>query len=124
MPAQNLPGKAWRIGRRIVTVIALTIIGVQPVAAQETAEECTVPPDLKPLIDLMDTLSQLAFVGGISLATIGFLIAAILILLPGQDRTRRGKKVAENVFYGTILLLSADMVVSFLSSQVAGTTCV
>lgn len=123
--AVHLPDAVRRtVAKALLWGIGLLLVGAGPAAAQESTDACTVPPDLQPLIDLLDTLSQLAFVGGIGLATVGFSVAAILILLPGQDRSRRGKEFVQNVFIGTVLLLSADMVVSFLTSQLAGATCV
>jgi len=123
--AVQLPATVLRtVTKALSGGTGLLLVGSVPVAAQEAAEECSVPPSLQPLLALLDTLSQLALLGGVGLATIGFSVAAILILLPGQDRARRGKQLAQNVFIGTVLLLSAEMVVSFLSSQVAGITCV
>jgi hypothetical protein len=50
-------------------------------------------------------------------------LAGILILVPGEDYSRRGKQVAKNVLIGTVLLLSASMITSFLVSQMGSTIC-
>jgi hypothetical protein len=98
------------------------LVLTQPAAAQ-TAENCSVPSDLQPLIDLLNTLGELAFIAGIALATIGFSVAGLLFMMPGVEYTRRAKQVGTNVFIGAIILLSANMVVSFLVSQLGTTMC-
>jgi hypothetical protein len=112
--------------RRSVRIILGTALSalflVQPAAAQP-AEDCTVPPDLQPLIDLLNTIGELAFIAGIALATVGFSVAGLMFMMPGQEYARRGKQVAKNVFIGTIILLSANMVVSFLTSQLGTSLC-
>jgi hypothetical protein len=45
-------------------------------------------------------------------------------MIPGEDWTRRGKLVAKNVFIGVVLLLSANMIVSYLTVQMGANTCV
>jgi hypothetical protein len=43
--------------------------------------------------------------------------------MPGEDNSRLGKKVAKNVLIGTVLLLSANMIVSFLVNELGTTIC-
>ena len=85
--------------------------------------DCETPPSFEPLLGLLDSLVELAFIGGILLGTLGFLVAALFLILPGQDNSRRGKLVAKNVFIGSILLLSAQLIVDFLVSQLGATLC-
>lgn len=99
------------------------LLTVQPVAAAHSSLECTPPESLSPLIDLLHSLGELAFLAGVSIGTIGFLFAGICLMLPGEDWTRRGKGVAKNVFIGVILLLSANMIVSYLVSKMGGAIC-
>lgn len=122
-PVQALKGKpnGAPLTQALVLGIAIVLFST-PVAAQ-SAEDCTVPPDLQPLIDLLNTVGELAFIAGIALATVGFSIAGLLFMMPGQEYTRRGKQVAKNVLIGTIILLSANMVVSFLTSQLGTSLC-
>jgi type IV secretory pathway VirB2 component (pilin) len=111
--------------RGVVTlslVLVSTLLSVQPVAAAHDSLECTPPDALTPLVDLLHSLGELAFLAGVSIGTIGFLTAGIFLMLPGEDWTRRGKGVAKNVFIGVILLLSANMIVSYLVSQM-GVIC-
>jgi hypothetical protein len=73
---------------------------------------------------LLHTLTDVAFLLGIGLATLGFTVAGILIAGPfGDDYTQHGKRTVKRVFIGTVLLLSAGMIVSFLTSQMGGTFC-
>jgi len=84
---------------------------------------CEVPEGLTPLFDLMDTFTQIAFIAGVGLALIGLLVAAIYFQMPGEDNTRRAKKIAKNVLFGTILLLAANGIVSFLVNELGTTIC-
>jgi hypothetical protein len=78
---------------------------------------------MEPLFTLLHSITELAFIGGIGLATFGFSVAGLLYIVPGQDYTRLGKKVAKNVLIGTVLLMSANMIVGFLISQLGGVIC-
>jgi hypothetical protein len=78
---------------------------------------------MQPLFDLLNTFVEIAFIAGIAFATLGFLWAGILFMMPGEDTTRRAKRVARNTLIGTVLLLGANVIVSFLVSQLGATTC-
>jgi hypothetical protein len=84
---------------------------------------CNPPENLQPLFDLLNSITELAFLGGIGLATLGFTSAGLLLIAPGQDYTRLGKSVAKNVLIGSILLLSANMITSYLVSQLGANIC-
>lgn len=76
------------------------------------------------MFELLHTLTDVAFLMGVGLATLGFTVAGILIAGPfGDDYTQYGKRTVKRVFIGTVLLLSAGMIVSFLTSQMGGTFC-
>jgi len=107
----------------MLSLILVSTLLAQPAAAAHDSLECTPPDSLSPLIDLLHSLGELAFLAGVSIGTIGFLTAGIFLMLPGEDWTRRGKTVAKNVFIGVVLLLSANMIVSYLISQMGGTIC-
>lgn len=122
-PVQALKAKAREVPLKQLLIAGLATILFSAPAAAQTADDCTVPPDLQPLVDLLNTIGELAFIAGIALATVGFSIAGLLFMMPGQEYTRRGKQVAKNVLIGTIILLSANMVVSFLTSQLGTSLC-
>ena len=114
-----------RIGALKLLLFAL-LLGVvpQPVAASHDNLSCSAPPELLPLFELLHTLTDVAFLMGVGLATLGFTVAGILIAGPfGDDYTQHGKRLVKRVFIGTVLLLSAGMIVSFLTSQMGGTFC-
>lgn len=97
---------------------------ITPLAtATSTDLDCATPSSFEPLIGLLDSLVELAFIAGIGLGTLGFLVAALFLMLPGQDNSRRGKLVAKNVFIGSVLLLSAQLIIDFLVSQLGATLC-
>lgn len=107
-----------------VSVLLLALVAATGrAAAAHDALPCEVPPDLVPLFEVLDTIAQVAFLGGVGLATLGFVVGGVYIVLPGEEYTRRGKDVAKHVLLGTILLLSANMIVSFLVSQFGVTIC-
>jgi len=109
---------------RITAVSTVVLVALSaPVAASHSTLPCPVPPPLEPLFNLLDTFTQLAFISGVSLGLLGFTIAGVFFVIPGEEWTRRGKQLSRNVLYGTILLLSANMIVSFLVSELGTTVC-
>jgi len=81
---------------------------------------CSPPPGLEPLFNFLNSITELAFLGGVFLATLTFVVAGIAFIWPGQDYNRLGKKIATNGFFGTILLLSANMITSWIVSNFPG----
>jgi hypothetical protein len=106
----------------VASFTVLTVVPA-PVAAAHDSLPCSPPSSFQPLFDLLHSLTQLAFIGGIALGTLGLLTASLFVLLPGEDSTRRGKQVAKNTVIGTILLLSSNMVMQFLTSELGTTIC-
>ena len=74
-------------------------------------------------MNLLHSFTELAFLGGVALAVLGYSIAGILIMLPGEDSSRRGKQVAKNVTIGVLLLLSANLIVGFITNEMGGVIC-
>lgn len=114
-----------RQGLKLCTSSIILLIAVTgTVSASHDSLDCDTPSSFEPLLGLLDSLVELAFLGGIGLGTLGFLVAALFLMLPGQDNSRRGKLVAKNVFIGAVLLLSAQMIVDFLIIQLGeGALC-
>ena len=112
---QQLPAKT------IGVLWALTLF-IQPGAAQTDSvpEDCTVPDGVDPIVNFLNSVTELAFLAGVSLATLTFVVAGIYLILPGQDNTRKGKKIAKNGLLGALLLLSAEMVTSYIVGQFPG----
>lgn len=94
-----------------------------PVSASHSNLNCGIPPNLEPLLNLLHAFTELAFIGGVGLAVLGYSISGILLMFPGEDNSRRGKKVAKNVTFGVILLLSANMIVGFITNEMGGVIC-
>ncbi|WP_201289471.1 pilin [Halobaculum saliterrae] len=108
----------------VTAITALILTASAPASASHGTLKCEVPSSLLPLFDLLHTLTDVAFLMGVGLATLGFTVAGILIAGPfGDDYTQHGKRTVKRVFIGTVLLLSAGMIVSFLTSQMGGTFC-
>jgi len=115
-----------KIRRRVATlisVIASISITAQPAAASHGNLGCSPSQAFEPLFQLLHALTELAFLGGVLLATLGFLTAGILIIIPGQEYTRRGKQIAKSVLIGIVLLLSANMIVQFIINQLGSVVC-
>lgn len=128
IPVQQL----FSLLETLVHLGSLLCLFVGTVAAQEDSGEelsflnleCTPAEALMPLFQLIDSLVQLAFFGGIGLGTLGFMTAGIMLMLPGDDWNRRGKSVAKNTFIGVVILLSAQFIIAFLTNQLAeGVIC-
>ena len=113
-----------KIAKQALRISGLILLISNPATASHDALPCPVPPELLPLFELLHTLTDVAFLLGVGLATLGFTIAGILIAGPfGDDYTQHGKRLVKRVFIGTVLLLSAGMIVAFLTSQMGGTFC-
>ncbi|NMI77030.1 hypothetical protein GLT92_01255 [Nanohaloarchaea archaeon] len=78
---------------------------------------------MDPLFTFLNSITELAFFAGIGLATLTFVVAGVCFILPGQDYNRIGKSVAKNGFIGAILLLSANMITSYLVTQFGAQIC-
>jgi hypothetical protein len=114
-----------KIQRAIQTALLLTLIPT-PASAQTNGTSvtaglsCSPPPGLEPLFNFLSSVTELAFLGGVFLATFTFVVAGIAFVWPGQDYNRLGKKIATNGFFGTVLLLSANMITSWIVSNFPG----
>ncbi|WP_336328317.1 pilin [Halovenus sp. HT40] len=107
-------------------VYSLTsIVFIQPAAAQTAADDlpCDPPSGLEPLFTFLNSITELAFLAGVGLATLTFVVAGTCLIIPGQDYNRLGKNIAKNGFIGAVLLLSANMITSYLVSQLGGSIC-
>jgi hypothetical protein len=80
----------------------------------QSSLDCEAPESLSPLLSLIDSLTTLAFLSGVGLGVLGFSTAAVFIMMPGEEWSRRGKQLARHVFVGVILLLAAPMIVDYL----------
>ena len=122
--AETRPAKTWSIAKKpLATLMLATTVSSTPAAATHGSLPCQVPQSFEPLFSLLDAFIQIAFLGGVGLATFGLSVAALLIIAPGEEYTRKGKKFAKAVLVGVIILLSANMVVQFIVSQLGTTIC-
>jgi len=101
----------------------LVTTDLNPVAASHGTLNCSSSETFEPLFGLLHSLTELAFLGGIGLATLGFSVAGLLIIIPEQQYTHRGRQFAKSVLIGVILLLSAHMIVQFIANELGGTVC-
>ena len=110
-----------------MTASALTLLLTMaaPATAQTAADgvSCDPPEGMDPLFTFLNSITELAFFAGIGLATLTFVVAGVCFILPGQDYNRIGKSVAKNGFIGAILLLSANMITSYLVTQFGAQIC-
>lgn len=84
---------------------------------------CEPPEGMQPLFDLLNSFVEIAFIAGVAVATLGFLYAGIRFMMPGEDNSRIAKKAARNTTIGATLLLGANIIVSFLVSQLGTAIC-
>lgn len=125
----RLPGinSHWRkqAGKAAASALTLLLTMVAPVSAQTAVDNlpCPPPDGLEPLFDFLNSITELAFLAGVGLATLTFVVAGTCFIIPGEDYTRLGKKIAKSGFIGAVLLLSANMITSYLVSQLGGSIC-
>jgi hypothetical protein len=112
-----------RTAQLFLSTALLTLIASQPAAASHGSLGCSPSSSFEPLFQLLHSVTELAFIAGVALATFGFAFAGIAFMIPGEEWNRRGKLAAKNVLIGTIILLSSNMVVSFLTGQLGGVIC-
>lgn len=115
-----------RFARASITAgVTITAASTPAAAAHGTLpNDCTIPEGLTGLFTFLHGLSQILLIAGIGVAVIGISVAAIYFMLPGQDKTQRAKQIVVNVVIGTVLLLSANGVISWVISQFGSTICV
>lgn len=104
-------------------VVAVVLLFSTPAAASHGTLNCSLPGEIEPLLAFLDTIVQMLLFGGVSLGTLGLTLAGIMVIWPGQDMNRRGKDVAKHVIIGVVILLSAQMVMAFLVSELGSLAC-
>lgn len=119
----TLPTRLTDTAKRFKNSIGTGMAGIPLIPLTHSSLPCSIPEDLTPLFDLIDAVSELAFAAGIGIGTIGLLAAAVLIMWPSEDATQRGKQIAKHVIIGAILLLSANMIMSFLVLKLGTSIC-
>lgn len=99
--------------------------GANPAAASHGSlpGDCTIPDGLTGLFTFLHGLSTILFIAGIGVAVIGLSVAAIYFMLPGPEKTQQAKQIVVNVVIGTVLLLSANGVVTWIIRQFGDTIC-
>ena len=101
------------------------LLMVKTIILQTAADDlpCEPPEGLEPLFTFLNSITELAFLAGVGLTTLTFVVAGTCFIIPGEDYTRLGKKIAKSGFIGAVLLLSANMITSYLVSQLGGSIC-
>jgi len=123
MAPNKLPSWKKRAVKATVSTALLLSFAASPAAAAHGNLNCDPPESLMPLFELMHTLTELAFLAGVVVGTVGFMFAGILYMVPGRENAERGKDVAKHVFIGVVILLSANMVIAFLVNELGGVVC-
>lgn len=86
----------------------------QPAAAQSDTLPCEPPEDLSPLFSLLEGIIELLFITGVGVGTIGFILGGIYMMLPGDDSSQKGKTIWKYTLFGTLLVLSSQMVMEYM----------
>jgi hypothetical protein len=81
----------------------------------------SVAPGLQPIVDMLEALIQLGFVGGILAATLGFMIGGTLIAMPfGQEWNQRGRRILKGSLAGIVIIFSSTFILSFAAITLTG----
>lgn len=85
---------------------------------------CTPPDAFSPLLEFLHSVTELALIVGLAIGMLGIVVGGLYIVAPtGQDGSERGKRIIKNTVVGMVLILSAQMVVAYLVSQLGGGMC-
>ncbi len=102
------------VSKAVLFSTSLLFVVSQPAAAQSDTLPCEPPEDLSPLFSLLEGIIELLFITGVGVGTIGFILGGIYMMLPGDDSSRKGKTVWKYTLFGTLLVLSSQMVMEYM----------
>lgn len=75
---------------------------------------CDEPEEFEPLLNLIGSITELAYVLGIGLGVLSLLFAGLVMIWGSEETKRRVKKRVQNVLLGIVLILLANSIVVFL----------
>lgn len=105
-------------------VTALSSVAIWLVPPHIVPVPPCLPADFGRLFVFLDRIAHLLLFGGIAIATPMLLIGSILVIGPfGADGRRRGIQIIKYTLFGLILLLSAQLIVSWIVGQLAPVFC-
>ena len=108
--------------RTTTTTLALAVLVlIQPALAQP--EGCSPPSEIQPVFDLLEAITQVTMMGGLTIAALGIAIGGVFFMWPGQDMNRRAKSTITYTIIGTVVILAAHAIVAFVTSQMGGAVC-
>lgn len=123
LPLNNTIEAVKTFTRRTLLVLACVALVSTPVAAVHDSVGCDVPPEFTPLFGLLHSFAELALVGGALIGLLGILIAGIMWMIPGPDWNRKAKSTISYVIVGTVILLSAHLIMAFIINQLGTPLC-
>lgn len=80
-------------------------------------ESCSIPEQMQPLFNLIETFVELGFLLGMLLAVGGLVYAGLLYIVGGPEGRQRSKQVAVMTIKGVLIILLAPTVVSMIITQ-------
>jgi type IV secretory pathway VirB2 component (pilin) len=80
-------------------------------------ENCSIPEQMQPLFNLIETFVELGFLLGMLLAVGGLVYAGLLYIVGGPEGRQRSKQVAVMTIKGVLIILLAPTVVSMIITQ-------
>ncbi len=80
-------------------------------------ENCSIPEQMQPLFNLIETFVELGFLLGMLLAVGGLVYAGLLYIVGGPEARQRSKQVAVMTIKGVLIILLAPTVVSMIITQ-------
>jgi len=107
----------------LVPLLGLVLVASTPAAAGHDSLSCDPPEDLSPLFDLLHEVTQLLFMAGVALGTAGFILGGIYMMLPGDDASQKGKTIWKYTLFGTVLVLSSEMIMKAMVDTLSPGIC-
>jgi len=97
---------------------ALLLITVQPAAATHEVVGCeTSEGELEPLLMLIHDLTRFLMTAGAALAVLAIAYGGLVFLIGSQDKIREAKRRVKVALLGSVILFSAPLIISYLSSR-------
>jgi type IV secretory pathway VirB2 component (pilin) len=93
-------------------------ITTEPVAATHEMVGCeTYEGELEPLLMLIHDLTRFLMTAGAALAVLAIAYGGIVFLTGSQDKIREAKRRVKVALLGSVILFSAPLIISYLSSR-------
>ncbi|ELZ80161.1 hypothetical protein C454_11126 [Haloferax gibbonsii ATCC 33959] len=72
------------------------------------------------MVQLIQSLLQFTIAAGLMLGALGFAVVGVMFIIGGLETRRRAKQYFKDIFIGTVILVAAPSIISFIISSMSG----